>query len=102
MTSYPMTREQFILWRDAGLSRAAIARKIGKDTRSVRRWMIRQGFANPPKSKPLPLSQIHKCQYIAGDPSADDRCKCLQPAALGKPYCPEHYYKCVIYGSSRL
>lgn len=37
------------------------------------------------------LSQTAKCQYIAGEPSADDSCKCGKPAIEGKSWCPEHY-----------
>ena len=32
----------------------------------------------------------HTCQYIAGDPSADDACKCRRPAMPGSPYCEIH------------
>lgn len=34
-----------------------------------------------------------RCQWIAGEPSADDRCKCGQRAVPGLPYCPEHQLK---------
>lgn len=36
-----------------------------------------------------------RCQYIKGEPSADDACKCLKPAVPGKPYCAEHQALCV-------
>ncbi len=30
------------------------------------------------------------CQWITGEPSADDRCKCGRPAVSGSPYCAHH------------
>ncbi len=33
----------------------------------------------------------NRCQYIEGEPSADDACKCGKPAIEGKSWCPEHY-----------
>jgi hypothetical protein len=30
------------------------------------------------------------CQWIEGEPSEDDACKCGKPAAAGRPYCPPH------------
>ena len=30
------------------------------------------------------------CQWIEGDPTSDDSCKCLKPALVGKSYCAEH------------
>ena len=37
-----------------------------------------------------------QCQYIAGEPSADDSCKCLAPAVPGRPYCGPHAALCYI------
>ncbi len=34
------------------------------------------------------------CQFIAGDPSADDACKCRRPAMPGSPYCEVHAEIC--------
>lgn len=34
------------------------------------------------------------CQYIKGEPSADDSCKCGKPAEPGRPYCAEHFAIC--------
>lgn len=31
-----------------------------------------------------------RCQWIAGEPSGDDRCKCGRRAVPGLPYCPDH------------
>jgi hypothetical protein len=30
------------------------------------------------------------CQWIAGEPTCDDSCKCLEPVANGKSYCNAH------------
>lgn len=35
-------------------------------------------------------SRARTCQWIAGDPSADDACKCGKPTAPGSVYCPDH------------
>ena len=34
------------------------------------------------------------CQFIAGEPSADDRCKCRSPAREGSSYCDFHHALC--------
>jgi hypothetical protein len=33
---------------------------------------------------------IALCQWIEGEPSEDDRCKCGAPAADGRSYCAAH------------
>lgn len=30
------------------------------------------------------------CQFIDGEPSPDDSCKCLKPAVPGRAWCAEH------------
>ena len=30
------------------------------------------------------------CQWIDGEPTGDDSCKCGRPVQPGRPYCPEH------------
>jgi hypothetical protein len=44
----------------------------------------RQGRAIPP-----PI--LHTCQWIDGEPSADDACKCGAATVPGKPYCAAHW-----------
>ena len=44
------------------------------------------GFASPWRPK--------TCQFIAGDPSADDKCKCGAKLKPGSSYCPEHDAMC--------
>lgn len=34
---------------------------------------------------------LKTCQWIEGEPSADDKCKCGEPVLFGMPYCKEHY-----------
>lgn len=34
------------------------------------------------------------CQFIAGEPTRHDDCKCGKPTKVGKPYCPGHFYLC--------
>lgn len=51
------------------------------DRRTLRRKMIRSGFAAAPAKA---------CQWIEGDPTPDDSCKCLAPSAPGVSYCPDH------------
>lgn len=43
---------------------------------------IRRGFVGTARFK--------ECQWIAGDPSASDECKCRHPVEDGKPYCSDH------------
>mgnify|MGYP002624215135 FL=1 len=46
--------------------------------------------------------RIKACQYIAGDPSHDDACKCGAPVQRGKPYCEAHQRRAWVKGSSIL
>ena len=51
-----------------------------------------------PKSTPkfawvVPGVLIQGCQYIAGEPSADDSCKCGAAVGETRIYCPEHEIK---------
>ena len=48
----------------------------------------------PAETEPAVLSNSSTCQFIAGDPSPDDSCKCGRPARLGSSYCPEHHARC--------
>lgn len=36
------------------------------------------------------------CQFIAGDPTNSDDCKCGHPAKLGSSYCARHHAICWI------
>jgi len=38
-----------------------------------------------------PRTSRSKCQWIAGEPTADDSCKCGETALVGKPYCEAHW-----------
>ncbi|WP_169054909.1 GcrA family cell cycle regulator [Azospirillum sp. TSA2s] len=51
------------------------------DRRTLRRKMIRSDFAVAPAKS---------CQWIEGNPTPDDSCKCLAPSAPGVSYCPDH------------
>ena len=51
------------------------------DGRAARRKPIRPGFTAAPAKT---------CQWIAGQPTPDDSCKCLAPSAPGVSYCPDH------------
>ncbi len=34
------------------------------------------------------------CQYIAGEPTGGDACKCGRPARAGSAYCEDHHDAC--------
>jgi hypothetical protein len=34
------------------------------------------------------------CQFIPGEPSLDEGCKCGKPARVNSSYCPAHHYLC--------
>jgi len=36
-----------------------------------------------------------RCQWIAGEPSRDDACKCGAPTAPGSPWCPRHHARAI-------
>jgi SOS-response transcriptional repressor LexA len=49
----------------------------------------------PWRLRPEPLTwRPSSCQYIAGEPSADDRVKCGRPLAPFSAYCVEHHRLC--------
>ena len=68
------------------MRRSSIA---GLQLRSLNRgrmpFGIQPGFEAPPP---------HTCQYIAGQPTPDDSCKCDRPVLPGSSYCPEHHARC--------
>ena len=35
-----------------------------------------------------------RCQFIAGEPTVDDSCKCSGKTKPGSCYCPEHHVRC--------
>ena len=41
-----------------------------------------------------PTPPVRACQYIAGDSSADNGCKCRRPAMPGSSYCEVHAEIC--------
>ena len=59
-----------------------------------------------PRDKPDPLAPVKKlkrtiggwrpkaCQFIEGEPSFDESCKCRKPLLPGSSYCPEHHARC--------
>ena len=46
----------------------------------------------PGRAAPAP-SILSGCQWISGEPTGDDSCKCGAPALIGLPYCAEHHAK---------
>lgn len=36
------------------------------------------------------VGPVHTCQWIEGEPDADESCKCGRPAIPARPYCREH------------
>lgn len=51
------------------------------------------------KPLPDPGDPAKRCQWIEGEPSTDDRCKCLKPTKPGSAYCEEHHKRA--YGNPR-
>lgn len=46
-----------------------------------------------PERPPLFMLPIGRCQWIAGEPTADDYCKCGRHVIPGLPYCGDHQAK---------
>jgi GcrA cell cycle regulator len=42
------------------------------------------------QAEDLDLGPVAGCQWIEGEPSRDDGCKCGQPIRPGSPYCAAH------------
>ncbi|NIA67925.1 hypothetical protein HBA54_04905 [Pelagibius litoralis] len=40
-------------------------------------------------------TRFKSCQYIAGEPSTDDSCKCGAPTDEGGIYCDQHHGLCI-------
>lgn len=71
------------------------ANRLGlqKPNRSSFAKQVKAENAKP--TRPIPLRRKaapkgRQCQWIEGDPSADDTCKCRAWTVEGKPYCQEH------------
>lgn len=64
-----------------GQQQKRLAAEKGDDGRPMRPYAIRPGFTAAPAKT---------CQWIAGQPTPDDSCKCLASSAPGVSYCPDH------------
>lgn len=85
------------LWSQ-GLSTREIGLALGITKNAVVGLAHRMGLERPspiirrPKPDPLPPAR-ERCQWIEGEPSADDACKCGEPVIanpLFRPYCEDH------------
>ena len=107
----PERNERLTELHKAGASSEAIARDLGLRKRSVVGQLSLLGLTRRPVARPkkqeqgsvtllrdvqkyAPLHRVHKCQYIEGEPSADDSCKCGKPAQVGWSECPDHHAIC--------
>ena len=50
----------------------------------------------------IPGPPAKSCQWIEGEPSADDSCKCGAPVVPGRSYCAEHLKRTIIPESRKL
>lgn len=78
-----MAKRRWILSSAQGRAENAERRRNGGEPRAL---AIRPGFAGGP---------AQTCQYIEGEPTADDSCKCGKPSAPGFSWCADH--KAVVY-----
>lgn len=70
------------------ISAPRVAKPVKINPTPVKTRMVRMPIGD------LPLSRVHKCQWIENDPKVDPS-KCGQPAAEGKfRFCPEHLARC--------
>lgn len=108
----PERNERLTELHKAGTSQDAIAQELGLGKRSVIGQLSRLGLTRQPNRKPhkkqeqgsvtllksirqyAPVSRVHRCQYIEGEPSIDDACKCGAPVQVKSSYCPEHHAIC--------
>lgn len=105
---------------EGGMSRGAVARELRLSKSVVQGVVRRAGLVRPadnpvqPAAEPRPQQplrlprperrreggerplQSKHCQYISGEPSLDDSCKCGAPVVPGKPYCQRHYQRCYV------
>lgn len=50
-----------------------------------------------PPTPPADIGPPHRrCQWIAGEPSGDDSCKCLRETEPGRSFCPTHHARAYI------
>lgn len=79
-----------------GWTWSAIGRRLDRAAEACARRGDKLGLSRsarprhpkPPAVAPAPLPR--RCQWIEGDPSADEACKCGAPTQRGLPYCPRH------------
>lgn len=75
-------------------SKAYPARKVAPERLPAARSVAASPFAAPAGKmrRARRAARFRRCEWIAGEPSADDRCKCGAPAApgAGDPYCATH------------
>jgi hypothetical protein len=75
-------------------SRAAPRKGFGQGEGCLRGLgSIKPGFSGPP---------ARGCQWIEGEPSGDDSCKCLKPSKTGFDWCEEHFKRVYMPAKSKL
>lgn len=86
-------------------AKAAAAKRLARSCAKGRLVALGQAEHLARQDKLLPDGQAaprlpavtftpHVCQWIEGEPSADDACKCGAPALSGSSYCAEHHARC--------
>ena len=58
--------------------------------RPSRRGKMPTGRSVIPTHKMVAGARFRACQWIPGEPSADDACKCQAATGASRVYCPEH------------
>lgn len=90
----------------AGETASTISKAIGKSRDAVIGMSRRRGLPRRPspilRLRPVgpaqvpPLRARRICQWIEGEPTPDDSCKCGMKPLPDSPYCPLHQKKSVI------
>lgn len=75
---------------------ATMAKRLGLPARDVSAIISASMQRAPRYAGPVELSATAKCQWIEGEPSADDACKCGRPALVGRSWCPDHFARVYI------
>lgn len=78
--------------RRAGLAGSAKASAMKRNTVPPTALAIRPGFES--------FGPVRGCQWIEGEPSEQDACKCGAPALPERPYCRKHCEVAYVRGAA--
>lgn len=102
-----LTVETFNRMLDLGLTYSEMEAKTGISRNVIARFAQTHGIGPGKPTKgttgkmaKVGATRIEKCQWIEGNPSHDEACKCGEPVGDKRPYCDRHWRRAFVPGTA--